>query len=526
MDPNVEFIRAIAELWLLAGVVCFTFLVFVFRGPITLFLQRLVQLTLKTGPLEVSVRQEPQAKEEASQGIGEEIKALPKAPVEEDAEKISVPEPRTPDEWTRKMFVEFFIRNIEEADRAFQKLIESEADPIKKLESEALYLMLRYEHAGDGSALGKLHELARRDEVTSYAHRMLGACYRKANDFDRALEAFEVSAQTTATEKTRAFSVVEAAKCLFKLGKHQEAFGRIMHEMAGVTSPEALSQLYEGLASLYELSEDPDLRALALEKAIEIRPNDTSLHFQAAYSYSQRELDVLSLLHYKTLLRFDPIDKTALNNLGVQYDRLGMPIRSANMYKKSFEQEETLAAANLAFRLINAGFLQEARAVLDEAKKQEDIHPNVGNAIAALSDKDKEEKKTEDEALSLATEQQGFMRHFAEAYFIERPDPPRFSGMWRSGDGIEMTVTQSGNQVEAHWVRGDKQYKFTGQACNRAGKITTGRVVEGYSVLRTILGSAEESRGYVYLSSDGERMFIMNMEGRKHSFLTLDRIST
>lgn len=523
MSP--ELISSIAKLWLLALVICGTIVLLVFHAPLTRLLSRLTEFTLRRGQTELLLKQRPPEEEEARQAIAGEVKPLPETPIEQAVEEKLAAEPTTPHELETKMFTAFFRRNIEEADTAFQKLLETISDPTSRIEKEAVYLSLRFEFAGDGAALGKLQELAKHEAVTSYAHKLLGLCYETANDFERAVEAFEISAQTSPTEWGRAFSLGKASWCLSKAGKGQEAFEKLMREIAGFTEPEAVAHLYESLAALYELSGDWDLRALALEKAIEIKPNDTALEFRAAYAYSENNLNALSLLHYKTLLRFDPKKRIAWNNLGVEFERLAMPIRSVSMYKKSFEQKETLAAANLAFRLINAGFLQAAREVLDEAKEQENLHPSVGRAIAALSDKDKEEQKTEDEILRLATEQQGFMRLFAEAYFVKRPDLPHFSGVWRSADGIEMTVTQTGNRIQALWVRGDDKDKFTGQTCNRAAKITTERVVGGHTLFASILGSGKESHGYVYLCSDGGTMFIMQMQGHKHSFLTLERFS-
>ena len=286
--------------------------------------------------------------------------------------------------------------------------------------------------------------------------------------------------------------------------------------------------MYEGLASLYGLAEDPELRALALEKVLESRPNDTGLRFRVAYSYGQKDLSALSLLHYKTLLQFDPNNAIGLNNLAVEYDRLHMPMRSANTYKKAVGLNETLASANLAYRLMNAGFVEDARKLLDKAREQENIHPNVGSAIAAISEKEKGESKTEQDALKAAHEQQSFLHSFAEAYFTEKPDPSSFHGGWRFPDGIEMTMTQGPDQIEAKWVRDEKEYELTGHPSNRAARIKTRKVVKGMryvSLLGSMIRSGEDSRGYIYLTADGQNLFLMDLKDQKHSIETLDRIA-
>jgi hypothetical protein len=91
------------------------------------------------------------------------------------------------------------------------------------------------------------------------------------------------------------------ARCLFKIGKKEEGFARIMDMLGKVISPAAMSRLYEGLAELYNEDQDLELRAFALEKALELKPNDTAAHFKTAYSYSFKNLERLALLHYKIL---------------------------------------------------------------------------------------------------------------------------------------------------------------------------------------------------------------------------------
>ena len=98
------------------------------------------------------------------------------------------------------------------------------------------------------------------------------------------------------------------------MGRPQEAYDKIMHELASVSSPAAAAELYQGLASLYEEEGNHELRAIAVEKALEARPEDTSMRFNAAYSFSEKGFAALALLHYSTLRRFKPDHATALNN--------------------------------------------------------------------------------------------------------------------------------------------------------------------------------------------------------------------
>ena len=349
---NVETIKAIGDAWLALFVVCFTILAIIFRKALITVLQRFFEVRVKKGEMEVLYRQLPEAAE-AKPDIRPEEKAAPERPIEEADDKTSKLEARTPGEWTSEMLHAFWSGNVDEGETAFTRMQEAETDSVKRKKNEVLYLWLRYRHASDTSALRRLEDLAQAQEaeVSTDAYFWIGHCYEIAGDFEKAARAFDSAAQTSKTEGERAYNVTSAARCLFKGDRQQEALGKIMREIGKVTTPGTTPILYEGLASLYGLAEDPELRALALEKVLESRPNDTGLRFRVAYSYGQKDLSALSLLHYKTLLQFDPNNAIGLNNLAVEYDRLHMPMRSANTYKKAVGLNETLASANLAYRL-------------------------------------------------------------------------------------------------------------------------------------------------------------------------------
>src|SRR3569833_1050462 len=170
--------------------------------------------------------------------------------------------------------------------------------------------------------------------------------------------------------------------------------------------PSSISSLYQGIANIYKESQEYDLQAIALEKALEFTPNDITVRFNMAYAYSKVGREELSLLHYTYLLKYDPDNAGAQNNIAVQYGILGMNIKSIDFYKKSFSGNNTLAGSNLAYKLIDIGFAEEAEHYLEEAQKQEDVHTNVGTAIGKLFSLKNEEEEKEDLVLKDAYKQQ------------------------------------------------------------------------------------------------------------------------
>jgi tetratricopeptide (TPR) repeat protein len=244
-----------------------------------------------------------------------------------------------------------------------------------------------------------------------------------------------------------------------------------MAEIAITSEANALATLYNGLASLYLMEESYELRGLALEKAIEYQPNDPNLLFQVAYSYSQVGYNELSLLYYNTLLHFSPEYDMALNNIGVAYSRLSMPIKSIDHHKKAFDFGNTLAASNIALGYINAGFSDEARVILEKAREQKDVHRNVGSTFSEIIDKKEKEQKQEKEALESAREQQRFLRSFGEAYFVQTPEIPDINGIWTFPDGAEVTIVQQKEAFTIEWTENKQAYGLKGNLVNRAAQI-------------------------------------------------------
>lgn len=516
MSP--EMVEAVASLWLLALTLLGIISVVIFRNQLKNFLDKLTTLVIKKGDTEISLTQETKTIPEGTETPGEKLAS----PEKIDLDIPEKPEPKTTKELWWAMVHAFNSRKIEEGERAFKNLQESTANGVEKLKNEIVYLFHRYKFASDTSSLVKLTALTKRREVASFAYGWIGFCYRESDDFVKAAEAFEHSAHASETEREKASRIVEAAQCIFKTGKHQDALEKIMSEIGGAAEPDVLFCLYEGLSSLYGLAEEPELRALALEKAIEIKPNDVSLLFFAAHSYSEKSSTALALLHYKTLLRFNAEHTSALNNIGVEYKLAEMPILAVQSYMKAAELKETLASANLADLYLGAGFKQEAQKVLNEAKLQADLHPKIGTAISAISEQQEEEKKIEKNIIKDGQEQQRFLRNFADAYFSRIADCPSFLGFWRSHDGIVLNITAEKPSLEGRWTRAKEKYKLTGQVSNRGAKLNNQKM--RYLGREMELGFFDDGYGYAYMSIDGMKLNIMNIKEQKQFFVTLEKI--
>jgi len=434
--------------------------------------------SLGARPRDAQAENAPQQNEESieSTSLEEEELTVPNRPTIEPSEEAIDTEPKTSEQWVDKMIIDFISNDdLQSGEEAYKQAQDAESDETGKLRIEAIYWHLRYMR-GDVIAFEKLQGLVERTkevpEVLPIVHNFIGVAYERGDDFLKAQEAYEAAARTAQQEEKRARYVTSAAECLYVAGNRDEAFHRVTTEIDKSSDHQALSLLYAGLASLYERADISDLRAIALQKAIEYKPNDTKLRFDAARSFSDSKFAALALMNYQTMLRFTPDNAAALNNIGIIYGEMEMLARQSDSYKKAVEKGNTLAAANLAYEYIKAGFMDEATEVLNKAKEKEDVHPNVGSALATVAGTKEAESKTEQEALSAAREQRQFVLSFAQAYFNEPSTNPQYEGSWRFSDGVEVEIRRKNSELEIRWERNDREHNITMRTQNRGALIT------------------------------------------------------
>jgi hypothetical protein len=164
---------------------------------------------------------------------------------------------------------------------------------------------------------------------------------------------------------------------------------------------------------------------------------------------------------------------------------------------------------------LEAGFADEAKEVLNTAVKAEDVHPNVGEAIAAVDRQEEAQSRTSTETLDAAHQQYRFLLAVAEAYFSPPSGGLRFEGEWQLPDGVEVEIARDTGRLEMKWKRNGKDHAMAGRIHNRGVLITK------YSRRDSYISSSLGDKGYAYLSEDNQKLKIMILKDAKHSFLEL-----
>lgn len=384
----------------------------------------------------------------------------------------SADSPAPPDDPSTLAMLDAFIsdRDFELGRQIYEKLQEATGDEAQRLRQQALYLYLRYHFAGEETALDELRRLADKPEATVAANTWLGMLYTEDGRYQLAEASYRQAAEMSTSPSERATFVVRAAKAAFQAEDAEASFAALYGELARTVDQGARTELYKGLADLFETTGESALQALALELATESSPNNPTLHFQVAYLVSQAENEAVPLaaIHYEKLLAYDSTQAMAWNNLGVQYLRLSMPFKATSAYRRAADQGETLAMANIAHLLINAGFRDQAVQELVKAQETPNAHVNVAKARTLIAEKDESETKRYKETLETGRQQQRFLRDVGKEYFRAIGESKAsFEGEWQSDKEGVLSIEVTGTSIACNW-RGRKIPALRGEVRNRA----------------------------------------------------------
>jgi tetratricopeptide (TPR) repeat protein len=456
----------IASLWALALVLVILILAIMFYRPIK---RRIERGGVEGKWKDFSVKLEPDA--------GEQPSGEPDVPPEETPqaaeagegdvpEALETPSPAGQDEKAEPTFSDVVKKleagDVEEARELFDSFWDdSEESP------DAAFAFLRLRWTNDASTMSELTELA--EDPTAFAARnYLALAHEYLGNTESALENFRSVAQAEdASQQARTTALVGEARCLDKLGRGSEAVDLLGEALSGAPDDAEARAYYLALAAHYMGTEEWFERALALEKVFELDPMDQLRAFEAGYSYAQADRADMALLHYRAALRLKEDDAAALNNMGVAYESLDMPIRAVESYKRSAELRHSLAAANLGNRYLNACFLDDARSVLEEASRRPEPHPNVAHHLSRALKGDEDEATRAKEIGDRTADEQRFSRKFAAARFV-KAESPQLQGRWRSSGGIDYEFIQEDGQFSATFSDGPRRKKINGTLENKS----------------------------------------------------------
>jgi len=250
---------------------------------------------------------------------------------------------------------------------------------------------------GSGKALADLRSTVSSNPDVFEAHIWLGAGLKKLGRTDEAIAVFDGAFASATTDEDRATAVVWSVTSLLEKHEPREVVRRMLDRTKGLDEQTARARILSRIGKLYLDLTPPDLEhAFSIyEAALSLDPTDSSLRFDVAHAYGEHGGEAEAFFHYSRLFELDSSHAGAANNIGVAASNLSMETVAVTYYRKAEALGNTLATSNLAWKLINVGFLQEARTMLDMAVTKPDADRNLlsalgGIAKAEVSDEEKQ----------------------------------------------------------------------------------------------------------------------------------------
>ena len=390
--------------------------------------------------------------------VTEKLQATEKATEEDKGQERKTPVGQ--EDAFKRFWEAFDARNPTELREAYENdLVPAfSSDEEKKLVWKGV--TLRIIHGwGDSEAYSELVELAENNKDRPKVMEQLAIRLKNMGEYGRArekyLEAKDLYDIGDTGKKVNIIECyVEANKCLASQGKHREAIIDLSKLLVEESFKDQQAQLLKGLAEISRDSQDMEQFFIYAEESLNIDPTYTDLRFDLAYRYASKGHERLSLLHYKKLT--DTVEHPmGFNNLGVQYDRLGLKGKSIASFCAAADQRITLATANLANRYLQEGFIKDAGDLIKRANKLSsegvEVHGNVGFSKNKLDSQIREEDAREKEILIEAERERAFRIEYGLAFLcgevVQRDD---IEGTWETPWGnLEMSFGAEQNTVKA-----------------------------------------------------------------------------
>jgi tetratricopeptide (TPR) repeat protein len=411
------------------------------------------------------------------------------------------------------------------------------ASPAEAISWEAFSEYTRLNFSSGGN-LEKIKELVQANPSNPGPLEYLARSYKAFNEPVKAANTFVLAAEVEFSAGNKIELLGEAIECLTSKDsvRSEQLLVKIKEIARG---NELLEQAVLAIENTFSKnrSED-DFGFSAMERLLEREPDNHSRRFELAYAYSEASMNDMALLHYSRI-PYGARDDMAWNNLGVAYGNARLPVKSVDAFKKAKNMGNTLAMANLANRLIEAGFLDEARAICSEAATVPEHHKNVDSAMARVKGVQDAELDTEKKIMSSAEGVSDFYREVGAALLDQSTQD--LSGQWIH-EGVALKVSIEGTSFSAGGIAEENVYGLRRLALmdNKSEKfevlmngIVRGRAIHGTyekkrhasPVVPTLLASDNKEKLLMYVSLDGASIEVLRAKGAELKTQRMQRIS-
>lgn len=349
-----------------------------------------------------------------------------------------------------------------DADNLFEK-IQLESDKDAFFENKIIYQYYKFQH-GISNSLNVLIDVIKNDDLSTKekytVYYYLGLCYKNASSNEKSIEAFNNAFSITPNENEKTESLIKISQVYMEIGDHHNAVETLTNYLSENKSDKSKILIYKEISNIFKTKKEYIIQISFLEKALELTPNDTSILFDLGYAYYLIGLDKASIFHYNNLLYFKPNHASAQNNIGVNYRKNDLPIKSTKHYKLASLNKNTLAAGNLAHIYLEVGLESEILELADKIKLEDNIDPMFLQAQKLLAERKKKEEEKAKEFKENGKNISIFFRDYSNSNIKEWPN---YKANWINENNNDVSIEIKNNKLEILWVEEEtKTHKISG----------------------------------------------------------------
>jgi len=321
-------------------------------------------------------------------------------------------------------------------------VIDEGQDQTDRVWWECFYHRTRF-RMGDRDALESVRALGEQHPGSPQPPACIAHCLVDYGEFDGASAEFLRAASLSRNDEKLSF-LLRAAEALKQAKRYEDARRLALRDIL----PRATAGIrLDTLALLYELlklsNEDHEAFALA-EYTLRENPGQSGLRFKLGNDYLSKDLDGLAAYHFQMILKNEPQNYGAFHNLALALSNSGLSIMSATNYKTAIELGGTLAAANLAYKYLDCGMVDDSKRLLEAAQKVEGHADRVERCLADVTKRKDEEEQKLNSLFEAAVKQKEFLTEAGDALLA--PTVPPIDGGWGFPFG-EMDIKVVGDRV-------------------------------------------------------------------------------
>lgn len=273
-----------------------------------------------------------------------------------------------------------------------KEAIAAEPNEQLKLSFECMRLAYLY-GTGATENLEKLLSLKNEHPNSTTPIEWIAYCYRTAGDYRRGAEVYERALSETAWPTEDYLRLLSSlVESLRKDKRPHDALQHLNASFERVTTEAEKSEVHKLIADVYADLNDKASQHWNIEKALELNPGDVVARFELAHDYSEVGNALLALYHYQ-IVENQRGWHGEMNNIGLILTDLDLPITTVQYFQRAFDHGGSLAAGNLARHAARSGFVKQAKEILDQARKLQNVEEYVHQMTASVSTWEEAEAK-------------------------------------------------------------------------------------------------------------------------------------